>query len=112
MRLAQSLSPDRGLKLIHDVSILGALIVPARVHPNGAADLHVGERCVIGGGTRGVRIVKVQLDLDGGVLTLTREDGTSASYRRFAVTGEPGGLQQIDTPPPDPSLFMTPLAHL
>ncbi len=59
-----------------------------------------------------MRIVKAQLDLEGGFLTLTREDGTSARYRRFAATGEPGGLQQIDAASPDPSLFMTPLAHL
>jgi hypothetical protein len=42
---------------------------------------------------------------------LTREDGKKASYRRFAVTGEPGGLQQIDVAPSGP-LFMTPFSHL
>ena len=59
-----------------------------------------------------MRIIKIQLDLDGGSLTLTKDDGTSARYRRFAVTGEPGGLQQIDAASPDRSLFMSPLAHL
>jgi hypothetical protein len=59
-----------------------------------------------------VRVVKVQLDLDGGLLTLTTADGISARYRRFAATGEPGGLQQIDAASSSSSLFMTPLAHL
>jgi hypothetical protein len=54
----------------------------------------------------------MHLDLDSGLLTLTKEDGSSARYRRFAVTGEPGGLQQITLGSSDSSLFMSPLAHL